>query len=577
MGILLAAMMKRAPTALARRPDRPDRNAATVMRFIPFILPGALLLFIGLAVGNAGSLLVLDEIESTFKPGPDWGHPPLFPWILLGAKSLFGETAAVFRLTALCLTLVGIYFLYLIAEKIQKGLGKWTLPFYLALPTTIQGSVMIDFDPIPLTTALLGTLVCYLHFRQSKVLYPLLFLCFLVVFFAKTTTVYALVFAICCYELIVMKRVIPALLIAGVFLLSRSLFFESINFLSTWAGPPYLEKILAHNSVTKYFHFSHLLDGGFYIKILYYGTLVFWWVSPFFWILLGMACWFLWSKRKESSSLLLVGMIVPLVLFPYLVLKLGGAGFPKYVFVVFSLSSLLIAAWLKAHFHELQGALSSSFACTGSRFIMPARLVLACLLLTALFYFVLKDPLLTPYVLKNTLLHNPDIVHETILFQLENVAVLTVISLLATGVLFPKIDLKWQLLLLCISYLFSLNLHQLSNSYNTRYNYGETGYEESVRHLLSQNISEKDVFARRDIIYHVSNRNRYWDAPTQVEFTTISPARLAHKLSSHPARYLLIARHSLLANRKQKDILARLDAAGFKPVKTIDSFMLYRR
>lgn len=439
---------------------------------------------------------------------------------LFGTNDLSGYLLGIINAFA-SLILVILIIRALIEEKEKRFTASVLAAcLFLINPLLVRGSIMIDIETTILMTSIL--FFVYLAIKAFK-------------FFEKRYMLYLIfAFSICLWS----KETIAFLLIPATFF--YLLLSDSRKDLSIWIKWikvflfGFLIAAITWWLYCKVFNLPYLLPVEYTILgrakapinsswISRAGSLrnhIFW-LSPFF-VILSLSSFlergrgFLERKKTEPIDfILLVGVWV----FVFYTIIMPTTVNPKYIVVLVPIFSILISITiynLLARLHK-----KVMFLFLGLMVIFP------------IYYFkIIPDPLI--------FLLNKDVsagyFNNFTFFNKLNLVLVYLAPLFFLTLMFikvKKLNLSSSLILsaciLFISASIPLVFTQALSKYATFYDYGERGYEETIK-FIKNNIDKNEVlFARKDIEYYVPNRIFY----DRTGFTTILSSLLNAKKVSY--------------------------------------------
>ncbi len=506
-------------------------------------------------LAHINDLFVYDESAFLVSSNVITCHPPLYQNCIFLIENMFGNSEWVFRGFGVFCNLLVVFVLWKIGNKMKSSAGLFAASIYLLLPVIIQGSLIPDIDNTLLTLFLICFLYLFLFIENKKTRLVITFVSLLILFWVKTTTPSALILVLLVYEWLTTKKLAEVFQLFIVCVLSLVLFRLSLYSLSALTGISYYSDTFAHNGVSLLHLLQQLLSVKFYLQFAYYTNIIILWSSPF---LLILAFADLRNNLKNKYLLLFILAIV-FIAFPYLLIKTTAGGFPKYIYPLYTFFSLLAAFNIKQSFK------------------VNKRLLLLGLLAFIVFYFIMGDPLKTPYVLKINLLKSVSkAMLLNLLFFYAKVYSIIAFFIFINIFIINKEQRLSGFFILFLAYCFSLNVHQGLAHYNTRYGYGERGFTSAINYLQSQGVSCNEVLGRYDVQYYLSAKSIGFANTYEIIPSEITIEQLDKKLLIPSIKYLLLNNNDLFSNPLGKEILLKLSSSNFHQERTFADFLLYK-
>lgn len=437
-----------------------------------------------------------------------FAHPPLYSIILSIIRKLAGTNTIFFRLFGLICCLISIVFIYFISSKLCRDKNNYFVPLIACFifsinPFMIRGSLHIDPDNTLITTLMLAFIFLFLKNMEclnTKNIIQLSFV-FALLLSAKLTTPLIL-FAILFY-LLINKKFIESISIVKIFILGFIffgvfwiLYSLKFNYSPSSIFKSFIELASGHVG-------THIFDPQFIYDI--FRALL--WFSPFFlllWLLkiIDRLHGIFQCKILDTSEDLLI--IISIIIFMiYLCLIPMTHGFPKYLFPVVSIMSILIADIVAKVKHDILYSIRS--------FIIIIGLVL-------IFNIIFVGDLLylTNYVIKERFIRSHFdvlILHKESLNMLFKLFSLLILSL-AIFIFYRK-GRKQRFISACIISFFimfissslALNIIQYKAKYQVIYTYGKEGTKDLVRFLKSRINFDDRIIAPCEIVYYLDAIN----------------------------------------------------------------------
>jgi len=516
---------------------------------------------------HLNDILVYDESAFVVSAVPLTCHPPLYVGIMYLLAKIFGNHEFVFRGFGVVTNLFAAYFIYQIAENIKQNAGKYALFIYLLLPVIVQGSLLIDIDNTLLNFLLIFLIYFYLfHFnKEHKTRYIYLTALIVLLFWSKSTTTYIFGLVLPLYEIMTNKKKSTALYVFVSFFIGCLFSFVLLYITTLISGLNFYEATLSHNSVDSVALLTQLISIKFYIKLFYNINIILLWASPYFFLIIFCHIYNKKMKVFFDKQILFLYLIAIFITLPYLLIQTTAAGFPKYVYPVFSIFAILAGITI------FESGLFNEKSPNRYRNIFLA-------LLFAVIFFIMGDPLKAPHYMRSAALSNINIsmLNEIINFYLVKYFVI-ILLLSVFWFINRKKTFLYAVYIMFIAYTISLNLHQFVADYNVRYTYGEKGFNNAINYFLKNNISYDKVLGRYDVQYYLSNKKILNGTDCELVISCITNEELERKMNNSAIEYLCVSKNDLSANKQKEEIINTIYKFNFDNIKQFDDFIVYGR
>ncbi|MFC1804803.1 ArnT family glycosyltransferase [Candidatus Omnitrophota bacterium] len=435
-------------------------------------------------------------------------HPPLYLISLSLIRVLFGTKIIFLRLFSLVCGIFSVILVYLISRQISKDKKNHFVPLIACLiysinPFVIKGSLHLDIDSTVLTVLILAFVLLFLRSTEQLNAKNMLKLSFVfgILLSAKLTTPFILAVVMLVY-LLLNKQLSKGLHLAVVFISGFIIFFIFYLLYCAWLDLPWYVIFKMLGVYLTYSIGSTKLASSC-LKSIYDILRVVLWFSPFFlllwvWSVVDSRHEILRNKGLGSGSGLLI-VVSAAIFFCYLIIAPLTHSFPKYLFPVVSMISILIANIAVKLKDQITGNLKILITVTG-------------LLLIYNILFVGDLLYLTNYGIKERIISGN---FSASVRQQETLKMLLKISLLLIPslgiVIFLRKKMKFKLihsvvfsfLIMFIASSLSLNIIQYKAKYNVVYAYGKQGTQEVIDFLKARLGGQDRVIAPYEIVYYL--------------------------------------------------------------------------
>ncbi|MFC1478327.1 ArnT family glycosyltransferase [Candidatus Margulisiibacteriota bacterium] len=528
--------------------EKPDTGQRAILGLI-------VLLYLCFAMFHINDPLVYDETDFVLMNEKALhNHPPMFSGCMYFIKHFISNQEFVIRGFGLLLNLLSAFFVFKIAELIKKNTGILAMAIYLLLPAVIQGSTLLDNDNTFLNLMLL--IFCYVYMITPKSKYRYIYYFFLIflALWSKDTTSRLLIIFFPLFELYAQKSIKKALymliaLSGGYFLFKLGLYG-----VSQWSGIDFYNELITGSGVSVTRLLPRLLSIKFYLRAAYSLNSISMWVSPYLLLLLVPLIKDQLTGKRDKNMVLLISLTI-FITAVYFLIKVTAAGFPKYVYPVFAMMAVISAVYL---------ADKKIWAIT------------LCGLAFLFFYFVLGDPLKTPFVAKLHGLNNKGMIITMIKFYLQ-VYIILLVPLVVLIKFNKKSPWHHNLIILFFAYIFCINVHQAKANYNVRYAYGEKGFADLNNYLVDNKISYEEILVRKSTIYYLTDKKMSRNGVNNVLFADIKIKMFLERLNNEKIKYICFSKNAMDVNPEKALLLAAMANKGFLVSERFDDYLVYKK
>lgn len=429
-------------------------------------------------------------------------HPPLYVIILSILRKLFGMNIVFFRLFNLICCTISIFFIYFITRELNSDKKDYSIPLiasfiYAINPFVVRGSLHIDIDNTILTTLILAFIFLFLKnmdYLNKNSLMQLSFV-FALLLSAKLTTPLILAFVILFY-LLINKKIIESVVMTIVFVLGFIFFYLFwILYCLKFNYPLF---IIFKNAIVYVSCFKLAINAEFLYGI--FRAIL--WFSPFFLLLWLLKIINRLNERfrckilNKNEDLLIIISIIFFMF--YLYVGPINHTFPKYLFPVISIMSILIADIIA----KVKGDILYS---------IKTFIFIICLVVIFNIIFVGDLLYLTNYTIKERFIRSGLdvlVLYNELFNVLSKLLFLSGISLLIFIFYHKKRRLSFisaaiiTLFIMFLSGSLALNIIQSKAKYQVIYTYGKEGTKELVSFLKTQITSDDRITAPYEILYY---------------------------------------------------------------------------